>query len=220
MHRSFLSRATGAFGHRVFSTVRTDMWCRALVDLPPRQPRHDGVTFAVVAAATDPLVSSVVDPAFAPLCEEAFARGDVLHLAVGDGAVLAWRAVTLQSHVESDLGLRIRLAPGEAYSYALWVDPDMRGRHVGEFLVVESLHAMAATLSAKTALLAIDRHNTPASGLMSKLGYHPVDSVRCVRVLGHGHELAFTRTHSSAGWSPTSRKSRRHLPISGGENSG
>lgn len=197
MHRSFLNRASGAFGYRVFSTARTDMWRRGLDVLPPRRARPDGAALAVVSDPADTRLGLVDDPTFGPLCDEVFARGDVLHLLIRDGSVLGWRAVSTHSHVESVLGLHVDLEPGDAYSYALWVDPEVRGGGLGEFLVVESLHEMADSLGARFACLAIDRRNKSAQSLMAKIGYHPVDSVRCVRVFGHGHELGFTHKRLS-----------------------
>jgi RimJ/RimL family protein N-acetyltransferase len=81
-------------------------------------------------------------------------------------------------------GLRIRLVPDEAYSYALWVEPEYRPGGVAAALVAAMLAGVQAETSIRVVYGWIDEHNRESQTLLRLIfGFSQVQRVKRVHVL-------------------------------------
>jgi ribosomal protein S18 acetylase RimI-like enzyme len=97
------------------------------------------------------------------------AAGDLGTLAIADGRVvgcawLATRPMPAFHHL-----IAVRPAPGEAYGYGLWVDPDARLRGVGRALVREG-RVRGRALGVRRVITHVEFSNRASVALQRSLG--------------------------------------------------
>ena len=152
---------------------------RPLTDLPPRRAiegvelvpfswdRDDDVRRAHNAAFTEHYGSSERDVASWQVMftgQPSF-RPDLSVLAVADGVVLAYALSYVSEATTAATGLR------ESYFGQIGVVPEARGRGLSKAVIIEALHAAAAS-DCQTAGLQVDSENvTGALGLYESLGF-------------------------------------------------
>ena len=111
------------------------------------------------------------------------ARGDNGYLALVEGRYAGWIWLSRVSHRDPWSGLRIRLAAGEAYAYALFVAPEHRPDGVAAVL----MNAMLSEVRDDPALTRVygwvDRRNRESQMMMRMLGFKPVQQVKRLHLL-------------------------------------
>jgi GNAT superfamily N-acetyltransferase len=110
-------------------------------------------------------------------------RGDSGFVASVDGRFAGWLWVSRVSHRDPWSGLRVRLAPNEAYAYALWVEPEFRPKGLARVLVVSMLMDVAADPSVDQVYGWVDKRNRQSEMLLRLLGFVDVQTVRRVHIL-------------------------------------
>ena len=112
-----------------------------------------------------------------------FARGDVGWIAHVQYRFVGWIWLSRVSHRDPWSGLRIRLAPGEAYAYALWVEPDFRPAGVPSALMSSMLREVHEDGGLERVYGWVDSRNRPSQALMRMSGFRPVQRVKRLHVL-------------------------------------
>jgi RimJ/RimL family protein N-acetyltransferase len=116
--------------------------------------------------------------------ERNLARGDVAHMATieGDLAGMIW--VSRRSHRDPWSGIHIRIAPDEAYTYAMEVDPPYRRLGVAAVVVAAMLSALQEEGRAKRAYGWVDSRNRKSQILLRVIfGFTQVQTVKRAHLL-------------------------------------
>jgi GNAT superfamily N-acetyltransferase len=138
------------------------------------------------------------------------ARGDEGFVAHVDGRFSGWVWLSRVSHRDPYSGLLIRLAPDEAYAYALFVEPEDRPHGVAAVLMTEMLRAVADDAELTRVYGWVDQRNRESQVLLRLLGFERVQEVRRLHVL-HRFGRAVPRTAHPA-YGPLSAAGRHSLP--------
>jgi ribosomal protein S18 acetylase RimI-like enzyme len=141
------------------------------------------------------------------------ARGDRGYLATLDGRFAGWLWLSRVSHRDPWSGLRLRIAPDEAYLYALWAEPDYRKLGVGALLMSAVLSDMQREPEVNCVYGWVDSGNREMQVLIRMaFGFTQVQRVRRARLL---HLIGWQVPWSDAPrFGPVSRAGRhstRHL---------
>jgi ribosomal protein S18 acetylase RimI-like enzyme len=110
-------------------------------------------------------------------------RGDTGYLAVSGARFLGWVWVSRSTHRDPWSGLVIRLCPGEAYFYALWVEPDARRAHVARTIMRAVRRGLGADPAISTLFGWVDQRNSTSLRLLRDLGFQDLQRFRRVHVL-------------------------------------
>jgi GNAT superfamily N-acetyltransferase len=169
-------------GRKIFSVHPAHMWS---VDVTPdlTVPEQTGFELRRITSPDDPLLddldSDLFDHAYYRKC---LARGD-FGLAALDGTTCAGRTwVTTASHRDKYSGLRITLAPGEAWCFGLWVEPHYRLRGMGLILLAGSMREL--TREGATAFHGVvESDNKASQAVLTSLGWVKNGDVVFVRIL-------------------------------------
>jgi ribosomal protein S18 acetylase RimI-like enzyme len=117
-------------------------------------------------------------------------RGDEAYLARAAGEFAGWVWSSRVTHRDRWSGLRIRLAPDEAYTYALWVDARYRPLGIGPALMAAVLSDIQADPAITRAYGWVDRRNRESQLLLRMVfGFRHAQSVRRIQVLRTGCQL-------------------------------
>jgi GNAT superfamily N-acetyltransferase len=112
------------------------------------------------------------------------ARGDEGYVAVRDGRLAGWVWLSRTTHRDPWSGLWIRLAPDEAYSYALWVEPESRPSGAAAGLMAAMLRDVQRDADVTRVYGWIDEGNRASQTLLRVVfGFAQVQRVRRVHVL-------------------------------------
>jgi len=110
-------------------------------------------------------------------------RDDEGFVGLVDGRFAGWVWLSRASHRDPYSGLRIRLAPDEAYAYALWVAPGDRPHGVAAVLMTAMLTAVAEDPSLSRVYGWVDQRNRESQVLLRLLGFKRVQEVRRFHLL-------------------------------------
>src|SRR5829696_8730265 len=99
------------------------------------------------------------------------ARGDVGYLATIDDRFAGCLWLSRVTHRDGWSGLWIRLAPDEAYAYALWVEPGDRPKGVGPALFATMLQELHDDPTITLVYGWVDKRNRESQMLLRMLGY-------------------------------------------------
>jgi len=149
----------------------------------PDQGDGDGVTVGRLSRAR-PELREVLPRRLARNARGFLARGDEGYVATVGGRFAGWLWLSRVSHRDPWSGLRFRIAPDEAYSYAMWAEPEHRHLGVGAKLMA-SLLADAKDDPALTRVYGwVDADNREMQVLIRMVfGFTDVQQVRRARVL-------------------------------------
>jgi len=152
----------------------------------------------------------VLLPSYAKTASSFLERGDRGYVAAVDGRFAGWLWLSRVSHRDPWSGLRFRLAPDEAYLYAMWVEPEYRKLGVGAMLLATQLSDVRREADVSRVYGWVDEANREMQVLIRMVfGFKPVQRVRRVRIL---HLL---------GWQLPRSDEPRFGPVSGaGRQSG
>lgn len=168
---------------RLVDVVDTDILMWEAVKEPRRPQAQVPLEFRTVdRAALDELRGTVPDG----LHREAGAfleRGDTGFAALAGDAFAGWVWLSRRSHRDPWSGLRICLAPDEAYAYALWVEPDLRPKGVARALMTRMLHEVFADPVLTRVYGWVDKRNRESQMLLRLLGFKDVQHVKRAMVL-------------------------------------
>ncbi len=192
---------------RVFEVVETDVLERDANAAIPHvmQPRSAGVD------RIDPRQSDTwqaVVPRSSHRAVAAFRRrSDTGYLAVANGEFAGWIWVSRRTHRDPWSGLRIRLGPDEAYSYALWVPEKFRPDGVAAALVAQLLSDIRADPGISRVYGWVDRRNRESALLLRMVfGFKLTQTLRRVHVLRRvGGQVPFS---ARPPYGPMSRRGR------------
>lgn len=151
----------------------------------PRRPQAQvPLEFRPVNAQTLGDLAPIVPPELYADGSRFVARGDRGFAAVTeDGRFAGWVWMSRRSHRDAWSGLTIRLAPDEAYGYALWTPPELRPKGVARALMITMLHEVHADPSVTRLYGWVDRRNRESAMLHRLLGFTDVQEVKRARVL-------------------------------------
>ena len=154
-------------------------------DKEPRKPQAQvPLEFRPVDAQTLGGFASIVPPDLFADGNRFVAGGDRGFAAVtDDGRFAGWVWMSRRSHRDAWSGLTIRLAPDEAYGYALWTPPELRPKGVARALMITMLHEVYADPSIARLYGWVDRRNRESAMLHRLLGFKDVQEVKRARVL-------------------------------------
>lgn len=110
-------------------------------------------------------------------------RGDVGYVATVEGRFAGCIWLSRTTHRDGWSGLWIRLAPDEAYAYALWVEPDDRPKGVGPALFATMLQELHDDPTVTQVYGWVDKRNRESQMLLRMLGFAQVQEVRRMRLL-------------------------------------
>lgn len=111
------------------------------------------------------------------------ARGDVGYVAAIEDRFAGCIWLSRTTHRDGWSGLSIRLAPDEAYAYALWVEPDDRPKGVGVALFATMLQELHDDPTVTQVYGWVDKGNRESQMLLRMLGFQQVQQVMRVRLL-------------------------------------
>lgn len=111
------------------------------------------------------------------------ARGDEGFIGLVDGRFAGWVWLSRVSHRDPYSGLRIRLAPDEAYAYALWIAPEDRPHGVAAVLMTAMLTAVATDPALTRVYGWVDQRNRESEVLLRLLGFERAQEVRRLHLL-------------------------------------
>jgi hypothetical protein len=116
--------------------------------------------------------------------EECLERGDEGYLAVIDGSAVARIWVTRVSHRDPDSGIHIRLAPDEAYTYALAADVAYRRHGTAAAVVAAMLSDLQKESEIERVYGWIEARNRESQALLRMMfGFAQVQTVNYARLL-------------------------------------
>lgn len=198
---------------RVLEIVRTDVleWDTSGAIPQIRQP------VAIEVVHVDPRSSDAwraIVPRSSHRTVAAFSRrSDTGYLAVADGEFAGWIWLSRTSHRDPWSGLRIRLAPGEVYSYALSVPEKFRPRGVAAALIAQLLSDVRADSEVKRVYGWVDRRNRKSAFLLRMVfGYKPIQTLLRVHFLRRwGGQVPFS---DRPPYGPLSRRGRHSVSAS------
>jgi GNAT superfamily N-acetyltransferase len=123
------------FARKLLSVYPADIWSADLTAEPPPLP-ETGFELRSITSPEDPLLDRLGDDTFDRVYYRAcLARGDRGYAAM-DGETCAGRTwLTTMSHRDPWSGQRVRLDPGEVWSFGSWVEPRYRRLGVISFLL-------------------------------------------------------------------------------------
>jgi GNAT superfamily N-acetyltransferase len=178
---------------KLLEVVKVDVLCWEPVR-PLREPRtRVPVELRRMNAATRSEWLSVVSPGRRRGAERFLARGDEGWMALVAGRYAGWMWLSRVSHRDRWSGLRIRLAPGEAYAYALWVEPADRPNGVAAALMTATLGDVRDDPALTRVYGWVDKRNRESQMLVRMLGFKPVQEVKRLHVLSRiGLQVPFT----------------------------
>lgn len=134
-------------------------------------------------------------------------RADIGYLAVADGEFAGWVWLSRTSHRDPWSGLRIRLAPDEAYSYALSVPEKFRPEGVAAALMAHLLSDVRADSKVTRVYGWVDRRNRQSAVLLRMIfGFRPIQTLIRVHLVRRlGAQVPFT---ARPPYGPMSRRGR------------
>jgi RimJ/RimL family protein N-acetyltransferase len=151
----------------------------------PRKPQAQvPLEFATVDERTVGPLREIVPHALYRHTPAFLGRGDVGFAAISEGRFGGWVWLSRRSHRDPWSGLTYRLAPDEAYGYALWVPPDLRTQGVPRALMIRMLQNVYADPALSRMYASADKRNRESQMLLRLLGFKDVQEVTRVRVLG------------------------------------
>jgi hypothetical protein len=168
---------------RVFEVVATDllMW---EADQTPRRPRQRvDVDVRRVGKHGPQDWRALVPPIERRNLPAFLARADTGYLATVDGQFAGWVWRSTRSHRDPYSGLHIRLAPDEAYAYALLVPPEQRPNGVAAVLMVRMLSEVADDPALTRVYGWVDKRNRTSQILLRMLGFTQAQEVRRAHLL-------------------------------------
>jgi len=175
------ARFTAAFG-RFFEIVDTNVLSRdAEKPVPIPQARVE-LDVQRVTAATSGWEQLVPEERHRDV-RKFFARDDVGWIARVDSRFVGWIWLSRISHRDPWSGLRIRLAPDEAYAYALWVEPELRPAGVAAVLMSSMLREVHEDPALVRVHGWVDSRNRESQALMRMSGFRAVQHVKRVQLL-------------------------------------
>ncbi len=150
----------------------------------PEPVAADGVEVSVMSA-DHPGRRDALEGRFEATAPSLLARGDTCYLATVDGRFGGWLWFS-RLPVQRDpwSGLRIRLAPDEAYTYAMWAEPELRSLGIGGRLMSTLLRDVQADAATRRLYGWVDRENREMQMLVRMMfGFAPVQRVTRLRLL-------------------------------------
>ena len=151
----------------------------------PRKPQAQvPLEFLPVDAAALPDLEARVPENLYADTRRFVARGDRGVVALTeDRAFAGWVWISTSTHRDPWSGLTIRLAPDEAYGYALWTPPELRPKGVARALMIAMLREVYDDPQISRLYGWVDRHNRESAMLHRLLGFKDVQEVKRVRIL-------------------------------------
>jgi ribosomal protein S18 acetylase RimI-like enzyme len=118
------------------------------------------------------------------------ARGDQGYLATISGQFAGWIWLSRVSHRDPASGLHIRLAPDEAYSYAMWVDSAYRDLGIAGVLVSTMLSDIQKGPPISRVYGWVDPRNRESQVLLRMVfGFTQVQQVRRIHLVRRGWQV-------------------------------
>ena len=139
------------------------------------------------------------------------ARADTAFLAFVDGHFAGWMWLGRNSCRYPGSGLKIRLAPDEAYSYGLWVDEQYRPYGVAAALIARLLRDAQADRGVSRVYGWVDRRNRESDIVLRMVfGFKQAQRIKRIQVLRRwGRQLPFSAHPRSGPLSLVGRHSGR-----------
>lgn len=175
------ARFTAAFG-RFFEIVDTDVLSRDAGEPVPIAKARVELNVQRVTAGTSRW-EQLVPKARLRDVRKFFARDDVGWIARVNGRFVGWIWLSRISHRDPWSGLRIRLAPDEAYAYALWVEPEVRPAGVAAVLMSSMLREVHDDPALARVYGWVDSRNRESQALMRMSSFRGVQHVKRVHLL-------------------------------------
>ena len=110
-------------------------------------------------------------------------RGDRGRIALVDGRFAGWVWLSRVTHRDPWSGLVVRLAPDEAYAYALWVEPEHRPSGVAGVLMADVQAEVHADPGLSRFYGWVDTRNRESQLLLRMLGLKDVQHVKRIHLL-------------------------------------
>lgn len=146
--------------------------------------------------ATDPddeVVNTKFPAGRVPYARKCLSLGDRAYIALSDDDIVGWSWIAFRSHRDPSTGLRIRLDPGDAYSYDSWVHAEHRKNRVFQFLFSSIYDDLRLHHDKKRMVGYVLIGNEGALKASAPYGLSEVQTVRTVHALGRwGLQLPFS----------------------------
>lgn len=170
---------------------------------PLPDPRHQ-LSLHIATDPDDEVLRRSLPAKRLPYAKGCLSRGDRAYLAFAGGELAGWSFIALRSHRDPSTGLRIRLDPGDAYSYDSWVNSTFRDRGVFRFLFGNAYIDLRANGLASTMVGYVLGSNEAAFRASAPFGLSRVQEVSIVQVMGRwGAQVPFSERPRRG---PVSRK--------------
>jgi GNAT superfamily N-acetyltransferase len=155
---------------------------RASNTLPEPPPIEGGELHVLTPEQTE--AGDVLAGKYAGDAKSFLRRGDRGHVATVGGRFAGWMWLSRVSHRDPWSGLRFRLAPDEAYVYAMWVEPEFRPLGVGAMLMATQLSEVQRAGDVSRVYGWVDSNNREMQLLTRMVfGFVQVQTVRRARLL-------------------------------------
>jgi len=140
---------------------------------------RDDLTFHWVVDPADPLVDLVDDPS---IVRAALARGDGVNVVTDRGLFVGRSTISFSTFREPFMGVKVHLAPGEAWVGESYTVPEFRRRGVGAFRSA-AMMANLASLGFTRVYASVEDWNAASRGMSAQSGFRYVQDFRFMRVL-------------------------------------
>jgi ribosomal protein S18 acetylase RimI-like enzyme len=171
-------------GQHLFEIVPVNVIERATRSAVPEPAHAEGSEIEAVDSTRPGAWRALVPRNRWKALEANLARGDRGYLATVDGRFAGWIWVSRRSHRDPWSGLRIRLAPDEAYTYGMWVDPLYRAVGLAASLVAAMLEDLRGDPDVELVYGWVDARNRQSEMLLRIVfGFTHVQTVRRVHLL-------------------------------------
>lgn len=176
-----------------FALRSVDVLERRLDRPTPRPSTGRDFALHVVRSPHDPWLRKALPEHRWKRAEVNLLRGDVAYVAA-DGAQVASRVwVSRTSHRDRRTGLRMGLAPDEAYSYDVQAAPAYRALGAGAFVMSQLLQDLTDVPDVDRVYGLVDQHNRASQMLLRMVfGFTMLQTVKYLRVLAWGWQVPFT----------------------------
>lgn len=178
----------------------------------PEPPRIEGSAIHVLSRRQDES-QGVLPRRRSKEAQPFLARGDRGYLATLDGRFAGWLWLSRVSHRDPWSGLRFRIAPDEAYVYAMWAEPNYRKLGIGGLLMSAVLSDLQREAAIKRVYGWVDSGNREMQVLIRMaFGFTQIQRVRRARLLHLiGWQLPWSDAPRFGPVSRAGRHSTRHL---------
>jgi ribosomal protein S18 acetylase RimI-like enzyme len=139
-------------------------------------------------------------------------RGDVGYIALVDGEFAGWLWISRMTFRDPWSGLRVRLAPDEAYSHSFYVAEAFRPKGVASMLVARMLDDVEADPGIASVYCWVDRRNRKSAFVLQMgFGFSRVQKIKRLHILRRwGGQVPFSAQPRSGPMSRVGRHAEVH----------